>query len=211
LGEPGAPATTGAPVGARTASTTATLKGTQAIASGYPADIAGTVTSASGAPLSEATVVIQVLAAGATAWRKVATEKTASTGAFAAVVTPSRNSRYRAVFAGTATDPAVTSPSIKVSVVPVISLKASARRVVLGGTLTFTGVLKPRSAAATVMLQCRRGTRWLEAGSAKVLSNGAYRVRLKVTSSKAGRCRTAVAASSRYASGRSREAAYSMR
>ncbi len=207
VGTPGGP---GAPAGTAVL-TTANLKGTQAIASGRSADIAGVLLTKTDAPVAGVAVEVQAQPAGSTQWVRVARLTTTSTGAFATVVTPKRNTRYRAVFAGTPAAAPDTSPTIRVSVVPTLTLKASARRVDRGGTLTFSGRLTPKDAAGKVALQCRRAKKFVTVSSAKVAPDGAYRLRLKVTSAGGTRCRAAIAATDEFAGARSREAAFAVR
>jgi hypothetical protein len=185
--------------------TTVTLKGAQVVGFGRGAELAGQLTDSAGYVIGGAEVAIEALASGTTTWQPAGRAVTTSAGGFVAVVSPQRNTRYRARFVGDLQDPPGLSPTLSVDVAPEVSVRVKADRLTGAKRLTFTGRILPARASTTLQVRCRHGQRWVTISTARVSAAGTYRTRLRTT---ARNCRVELPASTKYAKARSREGMY---
>jgi hypothetical protein len=93
------------------------------------------------------------------AWTQVAQADTNAEGAFSVQIKPERGVQYRAQVAADQ----ITSPSVRVSVKPTLTLTARSRRVRTGRKVTLVARVSPEHAATLVDLQRQdvRRARWL--------------------------------------------------
>ncbi|HET9324796.1 MAG TPA: hypothetical protein VFO03_13035 [Gaiellaceae bacterium] len=127
------------------------VAGPKTIVFGRSATLSGTVTR-SGAPLAGQVVTLAAQPLGATAFASLPSATTDAAGAFRLVVKPTKRTTYRASLAGAASEPTVV-----VAVKHSITLKALRR----SGKLSLRGSVGPRHARRVVLIQKRRGTRWV--------------------------------------------------
>lgn len=188
-----------------TGNVTVRLNGTQTVVFGRKADLAGTLTNALGLPVVGARLTIEMQRSGSTVWQAVGAATTTSRGAYATVVKPTVTSRFRAVFAGSPTDAADTSPLIIVGVSRRTSLRADRTTVARNARVTFKGAVLPRIKGLKVTVACRRNGRRVGRVATRTTTAGTFTARLKIASSKAVTCRAVPASTSTLAAGRSRD------
>jgi hypothetical protein len=118
---------------------------------GRTSTLTGTVTR-SGAPLAGQVVTLAAQPLGATTFASLPAVTTDAAGSFRLVVKPTKRTTYKATLAGASSEPVVT-----VAVKHLITLKAVRR----SGKLYLRGTVGPRHARRVVVIQKRRGTRWV--------------------------------------------------
>ena len=111
------------------------------------------------------------------AWVPAATVPTAADGSFSVVIKPQRGAQYRAQAAADQ----LTSPSIRVSVQPNLTLRTLVRRTATGKTITLVGRVAPASAVTMLDLQRLgpRHGRWLTEARKQMGRNGEVTFRWK--------------------------------
>jgi peptidoglycan lytic transglycosylase len=138
------------------------------------------------APASDAgqAVTLNFARSGSSTWQQVATSQIGSGGAFR-LSAPLRNSGQVKVttapaspiaFAATAASPASTPPQ-HVAVEARLQVRRRTRTVLGSGTVRVAGELIPHGAGRRVLLQARRGRRWVTLGTTRTRAGGHFAVR----------------------------------
>jgi hypothetical protein len=127
---------------------------------GQEARIAGTMIGSTG-PVSGAAISVYAKEAGSSSWRKAATAKTDTSGAYAVELEPKKRTAYQTRYIGSSNY--LPSKAADVSVIPFAYLtRLSAPKTVKAGVaFTSKGYLKPRHAAGaeSVKVLCYRSER----------------------------------------------------
>jgi len=110
-------------------------------------------------------VVLEALPAGAASWSAQAAGTTDAAGAFSFAVPPSTSGRYRATFPAAAGCSAVSSPEVGVEVAARVELAAPSP-VRAGACPRVVVSVEPPKPGSPVVLERRRGDRWVELGTA---------------------------------------------
>jgi rare lipoprotein A len=143
------------------------------------------------APASNAgrTVVLDYAPFGTASWRQIATAQVSSTGSFR-LRAPLRSSGQIKVTTaqaggsplafGAAADATSTAPQ-RVAVAAEIRMPHRIRTVRGAGAVQVHGELLPRAAGQRVLLQTRRGGRWVSLGSTRTGSRGRFGFRYRVS------------------------------
>jgi hypothetical protein len=120
------------------------------------------------------TVALYARRAGTTTPVRVTSVATAADGSYALSYTPTATAEYQVRFAGT--DRGYPSLSAKrvVTVVPKVTLAASASRVLRGGTVTLSGSVAPGRSGQVVSIQRYVAGAWRTLASTRLSSTGAY-------------------------------------
>jgi len=90
--------------------------------------------------------------------------KAARYSAYSLLVKPARTTRYYVSYGSSG----ARTPETTISVRPVLTLSASATSVAPGGTVTFTGKVKPALAGKVVYLQTKNAGAWTDVASVKL-------------------------------------------
>jgi hypothetical protein len=131
---------------------TLTLSATpKTVVFGRTATLSGKLTR-SGAPLAAQAVTLAAQPVGAAAFTTLPAVTTDAAGSFRLVVKPAKRTTYRATVVG-----AANQPTAAVAVKHLITLKALRR----SGKLYLRGTVGPRHARRVIVIQKRRGTRWV--------------------------------------------------
>lgn len=123
--------------------------------------------TSTGAVLAKVPVTLYKRTATTGAWTKVATLTTGTTGVASSTQLPKTYTQFMWSYAGDATHAAVSSTTQAISVVQLISARATATSVVRGTTVKFYGAATPTVANQVVNLQRLIGATWKPAGTAK--------------------------------------------
>ena len=110
-------------------------------------------------------VVLEALPAGAGSWSAVAMGATDPAGAFSFTIPPAATARYRATFPAAPPCPAVSSPEVAVEVAARVELAAPSS-VRAGACPRVVVSVEPPKPGGPVVLELRRGDRWVEVGAA---------------------------------------------
>lgn len=161
---------------------------------GAPATVTGTLTTTDGTAVSGAKVSLQAKASGATKFTTVKTVTSGAKGKVTAVVTPTRTTTYRWVYAGDATHAAVTSATDVVKV-PAVTVTAHLVKtsVAKGSKAVVKGTVGTVSRKVTVTLQRRTASgAWVNVKH--VSTKGAFSFSVKQTATGTVRYRVHVPA-----------------
>lgn len=120
-----------------------------------------------GVVLAKIPVELYKRASSTAAWVKVATLTTSTTGIATSTQVPKAYTQFQWRYAGNAAHAAVSSGIQVVSVLQLVSVRATATSVVRGTTVKFYGAATPLVTNQIVYLQRQSGTTWVTAGSAK--------------------------------------------
>jgi hypothetical protein len=138
---------------------------------GRSVTLTGVVTR-SGAPLPGQTVSLGAQPIGTAAFAPLPSATTDASGAYRVVVKPLKRTTYKAGFAGIAPEPMVI-----VSVKHSISLRAVRRN----GRLYLRGAVGPRHVRRLVVIQKRRGTRWVTVARVRTTRRSTFQLVRKLT------------------------------
>jgi hypothetical protein len=141
---------------------------------GRTSTLSGTLTR-SGAPLAGQVVTLAAQPIGAAAFASLPTATTDAAGSFRLVVKPTKRTTYRASLAGAASEPTVV-----VAVKHLITLRALRRN----GKLYLRGTVGPRHARRVVVIQKRRGTRWVTIARVRTSRRSTFQLVRKATSTR---------------------------
>ncbi|TDO58234.1 hypothetical protein EV651_110270 [Kribbella sp. VKM Ac-2571] len=122
---------------------------------------------ATGAVLAKVPVVLYKRASSTAAWVKVATLTTSVTGVATSTQVPKAYTQFLWQYAGDATHSAVGSGIQVVSVMQIVSVRATASSVARGTVVKLYGAAAPVVTNQVVYLQRLVGSTWRTAGSAK--------------------------------------------
>jgi hypothetical protein len=144
------------------ARTTLTSSGNVTIAHGKGISLKALLKAGSKA-VGGATLTLQQLPAGAKSWANVRAVRTASNGYASYTVKPTRNTKYRWVFAATSTYAGVTSATTTVSVTQVVTVHATAKRLAHGpsAAVKLYGTVAPAVTGQRVVVQQYKSGRWV--------------------------------------------------
>lgn len=123
-----------------------------------PVAFSGALRFADGSDATGATISLEFQAAGS-AWTPLASTPAAAGGPWAIELVPPTSGLFRAVFAGDGARPPVISRSLRIDVVPKLSLSLDHRQLHRGRRATFTGTVEPQQKVRLV-LERRVGRRW---------------------------------------------------
>jgi len=151
--------------------TLALLAAPKIVVFGRSATLSGTLTR-SGAPLAGAVVTLSGQQLGGSAFALLPSATTDATGAFRLAVKPTKRTTYKATVVGAASE-----PTVGVAVKHLITLKAVRR----SGRLYLRGTVGPRHAKRLVMIQKRRGTRWVTVARVRTTRRSTFQVVRKAT------------------------------
>jgi hypothetical protein len=135
-----------------------------------------------------AVTLAERLAGSGRPWSNIARTEANADGAFTFELKPERGMQYRAQVAADQ----ITSPTLRVSVVPTITIRAKVRRARVGKIVTITARVNPPHAATALDLQRfnPQRVRWHTDGRLKTSASGAVTFRWKAVQ---GRTRLRVA------------------
>jgi hypothetical protein len=156
-------------------STSLSITGGKTIAYGSGVTLSGSLRTASGSGVASVTVNVQTRPFGSASWSKATSVTSSSAGAWTATLSPVANSEYRAVFDGSGSQLASSSPAVKVLVSPTLTLKPNPKAVALGKKVVFSGKVKPAHKATKVQLQRLQGKKWVTKKSVRTSARGTYR------------------------------------
>jgi hypothetical protein len=156
---------------------------TPVVVFGQSATLTGTLTQA-GAPLAGQSVALLGQAVGASVFGPLASATTDGAGAYTSVVRPTKQTTYKASYAGVAVE-----PTVAVAVKHKVTLRVRRR----GTRGTFTGSVGPRHPGRVVVIQKRAAGRWVKFATLKTNSRSLYSTvkRLKRRAKYQFRARTA--------------------
>ncbi len=155
-----------------------------------------------GAALAGQSVAIQTRAPGASNWSALRTATTNSAGVVTVPASTKKNREYRALFAGSGGQNAVTSATITAVVHPKVTAKVRTHRSGKATVATFFGKVKPKKAVKKVFLQKRVSGVWTKQAKSKVKAKGKYSVTTTMT--RKGKWRVYVKPSASYGDGGSK-------
>jgi hypothetical protein len=182
--------TTTPPVGSSSAATTVTIGAGRTIVYGSGATLTGSLKTSTGTAVGGKSVTVQSRAVGSSTWATTTTATTSSTGGWSAVVKPTANREFRALFGAVTPYLASTSSTTAtVLVAPKITRTLSANNIKLGTTVKLVGLVKPGHAGKTVYLQRYESGKWVTKKSTTVSSTSGYTLKWKATSHKDVACR----------------------
>lgn len=128
---------------------------------GTPVGVSGTLRFGDGSSPAGAAVQVEHRR-GDGAWRTLATAIAATDGSWRATVEPETTGRLRARFAGDATRPPLSSPSVRVKLTRHLTLELSSRSVARGERVDVTGTVGPDwPPRVRLVFQRRVGSRWV--------------------------------------------------
>ncbi|HEY8584368.1 MAG TPA: peptidoglycan recognition protein [Capillimicrobium sp.] len=161
-----------------------------------PVDVSGTFADDAGTPRVGAEIAIQQQ--GAKRWRTLATALTDASGSYVAPVTVRSSGRLRAYVGeiddGVGVQPAIASPSISLTAVPLLTVEATARRVRAGGAIHLAVESRPnRPRVLVTVAQRQRNGSYKTVQSLRVKGRGGT-AELDVTLPTAGTYRLVVSA-----------------
>jgi hypothetical protein len=159
-----------------------------------PVSLDGVLHFADGSSPAGATLAIQYINAGGSAWSPVTNTICGPDGSWAASAVLPASGEVRAVFGGDATRPPVTSGPITVLVIPSLSLTSDKIRAPAGTAFQLSGAISPPQAQLTCLLERQVGRRWTTAQRKRIgVTNGRYATSVKP--SRAGLYRVSIIAS----------------
>ena len=145
-----------------------------------------------GAPLAHQEVIVRARPSGASAWERVASDRTDDDGLLDVPLQPLSNTTYQFRFAG---EPGLQGDAAvrDVAVVPLLRPELTPRLVRQGAEALLAGAMSPAEAGHTVLLQRRAGDRWVDVADAVTNRRGDYATRFEVRHSDLREYRVAVA------------------
>jgi hypothetical protein len=145
-----------------------------------PVSMSGVLHFADGSSPAGATLGIEYVNAGGSAWTPVTTTVCGADGSWAASAVLPASGQVRAVFAGDATRPPVTSGPITVLVVPTLTLTTDRRRAPVGTVFQVSGAISPAQTRLTCLLERQVGRRWTTAQRKRIgVTDGRYATAVK--------------------------------
>jgi Lytic transglycolase len=154
------------------------------IAYGHPVVVRGH------APASEAgqSVTLNFAPARSSSWQQIATSQIGSDGSFRLSAPLRSSGRVKVTtsapstlaFPASATNATSTQPQ-RVAVQAVLRVRSRTQTVLGAGTVRVQGALLPRTGGRHILLQARRGRRWVTIGSARTRANGHFALRSRVS------------------------------
>jgi predicted GH43/DUF377 family glycosyl hydrolase len=150
------------------------LAAPKTIVFGRTAALSGKLTR-SGAPLAGQVVALAAQPLGAAAFSTSPSVTTDAAGSFRLVVKPAKRTTYRASFAG-----AASAPTAVVAVKHLITLKALRR----SGKLYLHGTVGPRHARRVIVIQKRRGSRWVMIARVRTTRRSTFQLVRKASSTR---------------------------
>ena len=136
--------------------------------------LSGTLTRA-GEPLGGQVVALAARPLGTTAFKPLPSVTTDAAGRFRLVVKPAKRTTYRASIAG-----AASAPTAVVAVKHLITLKALRR----SGKLYLRGTVGPRHPRRVVVIQKRRGGRWVTIAKVRTSRRSTFQLVRKASSTR---------------------------
>jgi subtilisin family serine protease len=183
---------------------TATASGS-ALAHGQDVTIQGRLTASStGAALAGRSVQLLVRSGGTSAWTRVATLTTTSTGAVSFTHQPQWNAEYALRFRGSQGHLGSQSSAVAVAVRHRVTANLSASSVRLGSSARLTGTVHPNHAGEPVLLQRNDGGTWRRIATATLSSTSTYSFTITPTSRGTAEYRVVRPADHDHARGRSK-------
>lgn len=163
---------------------------TSTVITAHPAALkfgsAGTIAvhlTALGAGLAAVPVVIQSRPHGTAVWHNVVTKMTgtgSAAGYATAVVAPTANSDYRAVYAAGTYGPSGSASTAAVTLVAMrVTARLSATRVPTGSAVALTGAVAPTRASQYVTVQRYYSGAWHTIASTRLTATSTYRYTIK--------------------------------
>jgi predicted GH43/DUF377 family glycosyl hydrolase len=156
--------------------------------------LSGTLTQGAGA-LGGQSVALSAQAAGAPGFAALPPATTDPAGAFASTVAPSKNSTYKATFAGAASE-----PTVSVSVAYLVTLKVVRK----GARWSFRGKVAPSKRGRIVVIQVKTKSGWKRFAKVKLSKKSTFSVLRKLAAHKRYRFRATTARDSAHLAGVSR-------
>ena len=136
--------------------------------------LSGTLTR-SGAPLAGQVVTLAAQPLAAAAFTMLPSVTTDAAGSFRLVVKPAKRTTYKATLAG-----AASAPTAVVAVKHLITLKALRR----SGKLYLRGTVGPRHPRRVIVIQKRRGTRWVTIARVRTSRRSTFQLVRKASSTR---------------------------
>ena len=114
------------------------------------------------------------------AWSRVSGLPHDNDGNFTVATKATRNSQYRAVYAGDGKTAASTSGVVRIQISPALTLRAHASRLRVGQTLVLSGNVRPALAGQVVVLQRLTGKAWVKVSTVRLTAASAYRFAVRM-------------------------------
>ena len=144
-----------------------------------PAVLVGALRFSDGASPAGRPLDIQYTAAGS-AWTSIGGTTTASDGSYRAEVTVPASGLLRVVFPGDDAHPPLETSALKVTVVPLLSLALSPRRLRTGRVVAVSGTVSPSPGRVACLLERRVGTRWVRVQRKRInVRGGGFKTRIR--------------------------------
>jgi hypothetical protein len=159
---------------------------------GKSVTLSGTLTQ--GAGLAGQSVALSAQPAGAPSFSALPPATTNSAGAFTSVVKPSRNTTYKASFAG------ASEPTVSVSVAYQVTLRVARK----GASRLFRGKVAPSKRGRIVVIQVKTRSGWKRFAKVKLSKKSTFTLLRKLAAHKRYRFRATTAADSKHLAGVSR-------
>ena len=159
---------------------------------GKTVTLSGTLTQ--GAGLAGQSVALSAQPAGAPSFSALPPATTDSAGAFTSVVKPSRNTTYKASFAG------ASEPTVSVSVAYQVTLRVARK----GASRLFRGKVAPSKRGRIVVIQVKTRSGWKRFAKVKLSKKSTFTLLRKLAAQKRYRFRATTAADSKHLAGVSR-------
>jgi hypothetical protein len=156
--------------------------------------LSGTLTQGAGA-LAGQSVGLSAQAAGSPSFTAMPPATTDAAGAFSAVVAPSKNTTYKASFAG-----AGSEPTVKVSVAYLVTLRVARK----GGSWSFKGKVAPSKRGRIVVIQVKTRSGWKRFAKVKLSKKSTFTLLRKLAGHKKYRFRASTSADAAHLAGLSR-------
>jgi hypothetical protein len=161
---------------------------------GKSVTLSGTLTQGAGA-LAGQSVALSAQAAGDPSFMALPPATTDSAEAFTTVVRPSRNTTYKAGFAG-----ASSEPTVSVSVAYQVTLRVARK----GSSRSFRGKVAPSKRGRIVVIQVKTRAGWKRFAKVKLSKKSTFTLLRKLAAHKRYRFRATTAADAKHLAGVSR-------
>lgn len=163
---------------AREATTTTMAASVVRLAAGVSVVLSGRVRVSA---LSDAAGPLELQTLNATGtWSRLSGLPHDSYGSFSVAIKATRNSQYRAVYAGDGKTAASTSGVVGIQVAPFLTLRASTTGARVGQTVALSGTVRPALAGQVVVLQRLKGKAWVKVSTARLNATSAYRFAVRM-------------------------------
>jgi len=156
--------------------------------------LSGTLTQGDAA-LAGQSVALSARVAGAQSFTALPPATTDASGAFTAAATPSKNTTYKAGFAGAASE-----PTVSVSV----AYRVTLRIVRKGSKWSFSGKVAPSRRGRTVVIQVKTRSGWKRFAKLKISKKSTFKLVRKLAAHKKYRFRASTPADAQHLAGTSR-------